>query len=76
MLLKKKIFLYAGLLDTGFVPLPREMSFMADDLDDWQKKYDFVVFPSEREEKTSRDVIPGRAKSPGGSSKLTSSRSI
>ena len=53
-----------GLLETGFVPLPREMSFPSEDFEDWKKKYDYVKFPAEDGSKSFRDVIPGRARSP------------
>ena len=54
-----------GLIETGFVPLPREMSFAAEDLTEWQRKYDYVTFPTENGDKTDNDVIPGQGRRPG-----------
>ena len=56
---------FVGLLDRGFTPLPREMSFPSEDLEEWQRKYDYVKFPSDSSSGVSfRDVIPGKARSP------------
>eukprot|EP00794_Sanderia_malayensis_P008706 gene8706-9635_t len=56
-----KIARKKGLISHGFVPLPREMSFPSSDLSEWQKRYDFVKFPSDVT--TGHDVIPGLPKS-------------
>ena len=55
-------FIHKGLIETGFVPLPREMSFAAEDLTEWQRKYDFVTFPTENGDRVDKDVIPGQGR--------------
>ena len=48
------------------------MSFPAEDLAEWQRKYDYVTFPTENGGNAVHDIIPGKAKSPGQSSEFAS----
>eukprot|EP00795_Rhopilema_esculentum_P009071 gene9071-16723_t len=66
-----KVARKTGLLETGFIPLPREMSFPSENFEDWKKRYDYVKFPAEDGSKSFRDVIPGKARSPMQARKST-----
>lgn len=54
----QKIVLVSGLLASGVVPLPLEMTFPLEKHEDWHHKYDYIKFPSDK--KTSIRQLPNK----------------